>query len=146
MSLNSDLYQKDFYTWCILQENILDKRNLEELDIQHLKEEIKALGERHFRELKSRLTNLFLHLLKWKYQPNLQSHSWIYSIRVARKKIPEHLKEYPGLQNEFEKACEKAYSDARWECSLESGLVLEDLPIDMPFTIEEALDLKWMPD
>lgn len=141
-----NLYDNDFYTWCYVQEDLLGQNKFNELDLENLREEIRTLGERHYRTLESRLENLFLHLLKWIYQPEMRGHNWIYSIRSERKEIPLHIEEYPGLKNKYNMACKKAYTKARWKCHLQTGLVYEDLPIGMPFDIEQALDEQWMPE
>ena len=45
------------------------------------------MSRRREHALTSHLTTLLLHLLKWTYQPQVQSwgHSWADSIRAARK-------------------------------------------------------------
>ena len=42
---------------------------LSQLDIPNLIEEIESMGRSEKRELRSRLTVLLMHLLKWDYQP-----------------------------------------------------------------------------
>jgi len=47
-----------------------------EADLEHIAEEIEALGRRERRELLSRLGVLMAHLLKWQVQPERRSRSW----------------------------------------------------------------------
>ena len=51
-----------------------------ELDIANLAEEIEDIGKSLKRELESHLKVLLVHLLKWKYQPELRGNSWLYRI------------------------------------------------------------------
>ncbi len=65
-------YEKDFYAWANEQAALLRGGKLAEADIEHIAEEIESMGKTEKRELVARLTVLLLHLLKWRYQPNLQ--------------------------------------------------------------------------
>lgn len=58
----------------------------------NLFEEVEDMGNRYADELESRLEVLLMHLLKWNYQPDLQSNSWKYSIKEQRKRLALRLK------------------------------------------------------
>src|SRR5258707_783092 len=60
----SRLYDTDFYEWCIKMAELLRARRIDEVDIQHVAEEIEGLGTSQYRELDSRTTVLIVHLLK----------------------------------------------------------------------------------
>ena len=45
------------------------------------------MGKSERREIASQLTRLLLHLLKWQYQPEPRSDSWLDSITDARTQI-----------------------------------------------------------
>jgi len=64
----SNLHERDLCEWCDVQVNLLKNRNLDQLDIEHLIEEIQDLGDSKASELESCLRVLFMHLLKWKTQ------------------------------------------------------------------------------
>ena len=51
-----------------------------DLDIDNLIEEIDSIGRRDKREIYSRLKVLLIHLLKWKYQPQKCTPSWVNTI------------------------------------------------------------------
>jgi len=68
-------YEKDFCAWANRQAELLRSRNLAEADIEHIAEEIESMGRSELRELESRLTVLFLHLLTWQYQPSYRGNS-----------------------------------------------------------------------
>ena len=70
-----------------------------ELDIANLAEEIEDIGKSLKRELEGRLKVLLVHLLKWKYQPELRGNSWLYSIEEQREQIEDHLEENSSLRH-----------------------------------------------
>jgi len=58
------LYTEDFFTWTQQQLDLLSKRRFDQLDLEHLIEEIQDLGNRHYDQLESRLMILIAHLYK----------------------------------------------------------------------------------
>src|SRR5438128_2161639 len=81
------IYDKDFYKWTRNQASYLKKKDFAHLDIENLVEEIESLGRSDKRALRSHLIILLLHLLKAKYQHEMQknTHSWEASIKNARR-------------------------------------------------------------
>jgi hypothetical protein len=61
------LYEKDLYAWTMRNAQFLRERHTEELDFDHLAEEMESMGAREKRELQSRLEVLIAHLLKLAY-------------------------------------------------------------------------------
>lgn len=70
------LYKSDFYAWTQHQAELLRAHQLSALDTAHLAEELENVGHRGKRELASYLEVLLVYMLKWQFQPNLQSRSW----------------------------------------------------------------------
>ena len=85
------LHEQDFYAWTQEQAALLKFGRLAELDVQHLIEELENMGASEKRELISRLEILLIHLLKWQYQPALQSRSWLLTIEEQRLQLEDHL-------------------------------------------------------
>ncbi len=56
-----------------------------QLDLRNLIEEIESLGKQQRQERRKRLSVLTGHLLKWEYQPQRLSRSWLARIRVQRR-------------------------------------------------------------
>ena len=145
--MKSDIdYEKDFFAWANRQAELLRSRNLAEADIEHIAEEIESMGRSELRELESRLTVLFLHLLKWQYQPSYRGNSWRYSIKEQRQKIARHLRHNPSLKSKLPEALADAYSDAILEAVKETGLDEENFPRDIPFSYEQAMAPDFWPD
>ena len=60
---------------------------LEELELSNLAEYLSEMARRDRREVKSRLTVLLAHLLKWRYQPDHRSGSWRGTIVTQRQEL-----------------------------------------------------------
>jgi hypothetical protein len=83
----SHLYETDFYDWTQKQVSLLKIQQWEQLDTVNLIEEIETLGTRERQELRNRLGVLLGHLLKWQFQPEKRSNSWLGTIREERVQI-----------------------------------------------------------
>lgn len=83
----SHLYETDFYAWTQEQVSLLKSQEWEQLDTLNLIEEIATLGRREPQELRNRLGVLLGHLLKWQFQPEKRSNSWLGTIREQRIQI-----------------------------------------------------------
>ena len=81
MSLARNLYDQDFYAWTQEQAKLIKQRVFKMIDIAHLEEELESMGASEQRSLESKLTQLMMHMLKLKYQPDyINTKSWIRSI------------------------------------------------------------------
>src|SRR5271155_3459714 len=89
-------YDEDLYQWTIEQGRALRDRATNALDYDNLAEEIESLGRSDKREIESRLENLLVHLVKWRYQPEWRSPSWEASIDEARRRIERVIKDSPS--------------------------------------------------
>lgn len=56
------------------------------------------MGRSERKRLKSNVTIVLLHLLKWQYQPQLRSGSWKGSIIEHRQRIRDDLADSPSLK------------------------------------------------
>ncbi len=93
------LYERDFHEWTEHMTTVLRKRDAGSLDWENLAEEIESLGGSDHRELRSRLTVLVAHLLKWQYQPQLRDQStWRSTIQEQRRAVAILLEESPSLR------------------------------------------------
>ena len=69
-------YDKDVLLWSQEQARLLRARRFDELDIEHLADEIEDVGKSEKRELASRMAVLLAHLLKWSRQQENRTNSW----------------------------------------------------------------------
>ncbi len=116
------------------------------LDIENMAEEIESMGRSERRELVSRLTVLFVHLLKWRYQPTYRGRSWRLTIEQQRIKLGEHLRESPSLKSQLTELMSNAYRLAKIDAAQETGLDRDSFPIDCPFTFDEAMNPDFWPN
>jgi hypothetical protein len=110
-----ELSATSHYQTALEIEDELEKGNIQEASIG-LKELIEALGRSEKRALKSHLTRLMAHIIKWKTQPEKQSRSWVATIYNAREEIRDIQEETPSLTDEvIEEIWEKCFQAAKRE-------------------------------
>lgn len=144
--MNPTLYEQDYYLWLEQTAKLLDRGEWDELDIANRVEEIKDIGKSERRSLESNLTVILLHLLKYKYQPTHRSNSWLSSILEHRIAIKKQLKESPSLKPYLEQVFAECYGDGILRAAVETGLPIDTFPTNSPFTIEEVLDINYLPE
>lgn len=132
-------YEQDFYKWTIDQSKFLKKKEFSKLDIEHLMEEIEALGRSERKALESQFKRLLMHLLKIKFQPSHRSRSWDTSVRLAKMEIKETLEDNPSLKPKIALIFDRAYQAARLSAALETGLDENTFPKKCPWKSEECL-------
>ena len=81
-----ELSATSHYQTALEIEDELEKGNIQEASVG-LKELIEALGRSEKRALKSHLTRLMAHIIKWKTQSEKQSRSCVATIYNARDEI-----------------------------------------------------------
>lgn len=142
----ANLHEVDFHAWAQDQARFLREGRWQDLDLEHLAEEVEAMGASQRRELHSRLKVLLLHLLKWKYQPHLQGKSWRSTIKVQRKELAVLLRKNPSLHPHLSEELADAYELARAWAEAETGLDEATFPAACPYTVEQVLDPAFLPD
>ncbi len=146
MTYTKTLYDADFVQWSSRTAQLLREHRFEDLDLEHLIEEIEDLGNRHRDALESQLTRLLMHLLKYEFQPEQRSGSWLGSIKEARKQIKRLCRRYPSLKLHLEQCWEDCYADAIEDASDETGLPQSQFPAHCPYAIAEVLNPDFLPD
>ncbi len=139
------LYDTDFHAWTQKQALFLRKNRWSELDLFNLIEEIESLGKQQRQELRNRLSILIGHLLKWEYQPQCRSRSWLATIRVQRRDSLRLLKDNPSLKSYLEEAVAVAYENGRDLAMGETDLSEETFPEDCCYSLKEILDMSFYP-
>lgn len=139
------LYAQDFYAWTQRQAELLRTGQLKELDIENLIEEIESLGRQEWQELRNRLGVLLGHLLKWNYQLEARSKSWVYTIKEQRQEIQRHLKETPSLKPYLREAIEVGYEQGLNLVGRATPLDPRGLPQDCPFSETDIFEtpINW---
>lgn len=144
--MRSNLYETDFYGWTQQQAALLKDGRLSDLDVMHLMEEIEFMGGSERRELESRLEILFMHLLKWKFQPSHRGTSWTLTIKEQRRKITRHIEKNPSLKSKLPEMATEAYGDAVLSAARETGFDESTFPESMPWTLLQAFEANYLPE
>ncbi|WP_449417119.1 DUF29 domain-containing protein [Phormidium nigroviride] len=144
-SVALSLYETDFYAWTQEQAEFLRDGKWSQLDLINLIEEIESLGKQQRSELRNRLSILIGHLLKWEYQSNRRSRSWLMTIRVQRRDTLELVKENPSLKPYLQEALQKIYENGRDLAAGETNLPIKTFPIDCCYSLEEILSDGFYP-
>jgi hypothetical protein len=142
----SHLYETDFYGWTQEQVTRLKAQQWDQLDSVNLIEELESLGRKERQELRNRLGVLLGHLLKWQFQPDKRSNSWLGTIREQRVQIRLLLQDSPSL---------KPYLDEVFLAAYELGLALairetllgeQVFPEECPYTPEQVMNPEFLPE
>jgi hypothetical protein len=141
----STRYDEDLARWATEQASFLRAGQLEHLDREHLAEEIEDLGSSLESEIESRLDVLVMHLLKWEFQPEKRSNSWRASIKEQRERIERRLTRNPSLRNHPAAVLPGAFALALPDAIRETGLPESSFPTECPYTIQQVLDLSFLP-
>ena len=131
------LYETDFLKWIDHQVAALRARRWDELDVEHLAEEVEALGKSERRELRNRLEVIARHLVKLSAQK--ERAGWRATIREHQRALALLLEDNPSLRREVPAVLEAVYADAREDAADEMGVPVTMLPDSNPFTPEEVL-------
>jgi hypothetical protein len=141
----NETYLVDFNSWVDQTAQLLRDRRWQEIDVEHLIEEIQDLGKSEQRAIASQLTRLLLHLLKWQYQPQRRSDSWLDSITDARTQIELALEDSPSFRHYPAKQLNESYKRARRQAAKQSGLDTSVFPEDCPYLLDLVLNEDWLP-
>jgi hypothetical protein len=138
-------YEDDLFAWTQEQAALLRAHAADAIDWKNLAEEIESTGRRDRRELKSRLTVILLHLLKWQVQPDKTGVSWRKTLRTQRREIRDLLQQSPSLRREVPDLMRDAYGDAVKDAIEETGLRPDVFRDTCPYAWDDVLDEDHLP-
>ncbi|MBN4006048.1 DUF29 domain-containing protein [Nostoc sp. LPT] len=142
----SHLYETDFYDWTQKQVSLLKTQQWEQLDTVNLIEEIETLGRRERQELRNRLGVLLGHLLKWQFQPEKRSNSWLGTIREQRIQIKLLLQDSASLKPYLDEVFFSVYELGLALAIRETELGENVFPEICPYTLDQTLNPKFLPN
>jgi hypothetical protein len=143
---NSLLYETDFYAWTQEQVNLIKTQQWDRLDKINLIEEIETLGRKDRQELRNRLGILLGHLLKWQFQPEKRTNSWLGTIREQRIQIKLLLSDCPSLKSYLEEVFLTAYELGLALAIRETELGEQVFPELCPYTPSQILNSQFLPE
>ena len=134
------LYDADFIQWIDNAAERLRQGRFDQLDIENLIDEVESLGRSEKNALKSNLSIVLMHLLKWQYQADKHSNRWIRTIDEHRYRIQLSLESSPSLKNDYLDSIETSYASARKKAARETRLEISTFPVACPYTATQILD------
>jgi len=141
----TNLYETDFYAWTQEQVGLLRDRQWSQIDLHNLIDEVESLGKQQRQELRNCLSVLLGHLLKWEYQPQGRSRSWLATIRVQRRDTLRLLQENPSLKSALADALIEAYENSKDLAMSETDLPQQTFPVVCSYPLNEVLDSRFYP-
>jgi hypothetical protein len=143
-----DLYESDFSAWAELQARLLNERRFDELDLDHLIEEVAELRKAERNAVLSRARQIMAHFLKLEYSPaSRPRRGWQETVGTQRMDLEETLS--PTLRRELLAELDAIYVRARRSAArdlMQDGVAEQQLPTACPYTLDQVLDPEWMPD
>ncbi len=134
----ADLYESDEIAWLETMAELIAEGKSEELDYAHLQEFLTDMAIREKREVKSRMTVLLMHLLKWTHQKRKRSSSWRTTIKEQSEELAD-IFESRTLRNHADDVLPQAYKRAVGRASGDTGLPADTFPKKCPWTVEMLL-------
>jgi hypothetical protein len=147
-------YDRDFDSWIQQHIALLKQGRVNEIDIDHLIEELEDMGKSNRRELVNRFVPLIAHLLKWQYQYKQLQDKWITftggswkgTITEQRTNIIDILTDMPSFKRNLNDAVTTAYPKAVKIAVNETGLPKSTFPDACPYTVEQLLNEDFYPE
>jgi len=152
MSTKPSLYDQDLYAWTQEQAARLREGAWQELDLEHLIEEIEDVGHSQRDALASHFVILLTHLLKLSiaarsrpYDLARAGRGWRGTCRTQRLQIAKRLRRNPSLRAVVPEECADAYEIACVEAGIALDVDEATLPPVCPWTSEQVLDADFWP-
>ncbi|MEH2316702.1 DUF29 domain-containing protein [Nostoc sp.] len=139
-------YTADFNLWIEQTAQLLRSHRWQEVDVEYLIEEVESLGKSEQRGIASQLIRLLLHLLKWQYQSQHRSDSWLDSITDSRTQIELAIEDSPSLKSYPTEQLEESYQRGRRQAAKQTGMLISVFPEKCPYSLELVLDEDWLPE
>jgi len=133
------LYDTDFVAWADETAALIRAGRLDEVDLEHVAEEIEGLAGSDRRAVRSQLRRLMMHLIKQRIQPERDGASWRASIVDAGAEILNFLDDSPSLARHLDENLNRVYLLAVRQ-ALRETRVKDPKPWNTcPWTLDELL-------
>lgn len=139
-------YEQDYVCWLTEQVKLLRDRCFTQLDLENLIEELEGQVRAEKNALRNRLRILLAHLLKFHFQAQRKSASWVETIVEQREQIDSLLEKSPSLKHTVEETMDWAFPRAVRKASKETGLPEAAFPVTLPYTYAQVLDHDFYPE
>jgi hypothetical protein len=142
------LYEDDLYAWSRRQAELLRARRFEDLDLDHLIEEVEDVGASLYRSVRSRIRTIIEHLLKLEHSPTREPRAgWRDTLITQRSDPREDIT--PTLRARVMAELPVIFERARNDAGLRLREHGEDaaadaLPLTCPYTLDQIMG-DWLP-
>jgi hypothetical protein len=151
-TVTKTLYETDFVEWADHTAELLRQGKFDEVDWEHLVEEVEGLSGSERSAVSSQLYRMLKHLVKQQIQPERRGKSWIVSIKNARFRVKHKLRQSPGLRRYADDELAWIWQQALHGALAETGLTAQNktlgIPEKCPWPIDQLLEgtadnLRW---
>jgi hypothetical protein len=101
------LYETDFVEWTDHTAELLRQGKFDEVDLEHLIEEVEGLAGSDRHAVRSQLLRMLMYLIKERIQPERAGSSWRASIVNAQQEIHLVLEDSPSLRRIWKERCRR---------------------------------------
>ena len=146
--LNPAIYDQDYYLWIQEQVRLLGSGQFQDLDWVNLMGELEDMGKREKRSVRSNLVVVLMHLLKYQFQPERRSNSWLATLIEHRLRLRDDFQDSPSLKTYVADPTilKRCYEDACDRASRETGLPKTNFPENCPYHFDQILDKDFLPE
>jgi hypothetical protein len=144
MIASEQLYETEYDRWLTETIGLLKNRQFDQIDYQHLIEELEALGRSEKSAVKNLLLQILIHLLLyqfWQSEAARNSNHWAGEIITFRVQLEDRLT--TNLSKLLELELANIYQNARLIAEKKTGL--KNLPITCPYSLAQILEKQWFP-
>lgn len=146
-SILKKIYEIDEHLWLEETIKLLKSKQLEELDLEHLIEELEDLGRRDKAKVAGLLEQVIRHLLLlqyWQEEYQYNSGHWKAEVRGFRNQLKRNLT--TNLSHFLEKELASIYEDALGYVIEKTEGKLDNLPQNCTYTLDQLLDINYLPE
>jgi hypothetical protein len=139
------LYDVDDAQWLEETVSLLKKHQFQQLDLDHLIEELEDLGREKKNAVASLLEQIIRHLLLlqyWTTEAEYNAVHWQEEIYTFRTQLGRKIT--TNLRNYLEKELNSIYQDALGFVKIKT-INSVVFPPDCPYSLEQLLDRSWLP-
>jgi hypothetical protein len=133
-------YEADYVAWLDHQVALLKADRWSDVDKDNLIGEVESLGRSEFKGFVSAFEIVIAHMLKWDFQPERRSNSWIASIVEHRQRLEQELEDSPSYSVRIGDALRRAWRPARALAAVETDMPLKQLPAELPYSFEDVMN------
>ena len=142
----AELYEVDDYLWLEKTIKILSTKQLNNLDIDHLIEELESLAKRDLNKVRSLLRQIIIHLLLleyWTEEYDRNYRHWRCEVIAFREDLNNSLT--TTLKNKLSAELNHIYEVAVKFVINKANLLDNRIPTKCPYSIPQILDDNWLP-